>query len=378
MAQNRADRTLRIALASPAQNAWSETFIAAHIERLRDVDLLLSGGNPPRNVSRGAQLARPSAIGQWFDRILARPYGGMPGLLRHRLTKRLRKEKPDVVLAEYGIMAAEIVESCEAAGIPLVVHFHGFDAHREDYIARYQSYQEVFRYASKLVVVSRAMEQQLLRIGAPREKVVYNCYGIDVDQFVPGDPSTVGPGFLAVGRFAEKKAPQLTINAFHKVLQARPEARLTMVGQGKLWEECRDLVDSLGIGHAVELAGVRTPTEIASMLRNSRAFVQHSVVTATNDHEGTPLAVLEAMASGVPVVSTRHAGIADVVEEGVRGFLCNEHDVEAMAANMIRLIDDPQLAKAMGLAGRAYVEVHHRVEIQVDALQELLRTAARS
>lgn len=341
------------------------------------MELLLSGGIPPRNANKGDNLARTTEIGKLIDAAQARVLGGMPELLRSRLQKRLIVDKPDVVLAEYGTMGAEIAEACEQAGVPLVVHFHGFDAHRTDYITHYGNYAELFRYAAALVVVSRAMEQQLLAIGAPRAKVIYNCYGIDVGHFVPGDPSAAPPHFLAVGRFAEKKAPHLTIQAFNSALQQRPEAKMTMVGQGKLWDRCQHLVEELGIGHAVDLCGVRTPDQIVELMHRSRAFVQHSVVPADNDHEGTPLAVLEAMASAVPVIATRHAGIADVVAHGERGLLCEEHDIEAMAANMVRMIDAPQEARAMGLAGRAYVEQHHRVEVQVANLQEILERAAK-
>ena len=73
-----AERTIRITLASPAVNAWSETFIAAHIERLQKVDLLVSGGNPPRHASRGAQFARSSTVGVWMDRAIARFHAGVP------------------------------------------------------------------------------------------------------------------------------------------------------------------------------------------------------------------------------------------------------------------------------------------------------------
>ncbi|HNU55354.1 MAG TPA: glycosyltransferase [Flavobacteriales bacterium] len=370
-------RSLRIALASPAENAWSETFIAAHIERLNKVELLLSGGVPPRNASHGGPLVRTTGPWSLYDRLAGRRFGGAPGLARHRLVERLKAFTPEVMLAEYGNMGAEIAASCERAEVPLVVHFHGFDAHRPDYIQRYGGYRELFRYASALVVVSRAMEAQLLAIGAPREKVIYNCYGIDVDRFTPGRPDLVPPHFLAVGRFAEKKAPHLTIAAFSKVVAARPEARLTMVGQGRLWEDCRQLVGELGLGASVDLCGVRKPEEIARLMHASRAFVQHSVVTPDNDHEGTPLAVLEAMASAVPVIATRHAGIPDVVD-GERGLLCEERDVDAMAHHMVTLVDDPGLALRMGLAGRAYAEVAHRVEVQVGRLQHILERAARS
>ena len=367
---------LRIVIASPAENAWSETFIAAHIDRLQKVELLISGGVPPRNTSHGAPLARTQGIGGYWDRLMGKRFGGVPDLIRHRLAQRLRTERPDVVLAEYGNMGAEIMSSCEAAGVPLVVHFHGFDAHRNDYVARYGNYAEMFRYASALVVVSRAMEQRLLELGADREKVIYNCYGIDVDRFVPGRPDQAPPHFLAIGRFAEKKAPHLTIEAFSRVVAQRPEAKLTMVGQGRLWERCKQLVQGRGLQNSVDLCGVKRPAEIVELFHRSRAFVQHSVVTESNDHEGTPLAVLEAMATGVPVVSTRHAGIADVVAHGERGLLCAEHDMEAMAANMIQLIDEPARALTMGQAGRAYVEVSHRVDVQVNNLQRILQRVA--
>lgn len=369
------ERALRIVIASPAENAWSETFIAAHIDRLQKIDLLISGGVPPRNTSHGPPLARSTGPRGFLDRLMGKRFGGVPGLIRHRLAERLRAERPDVVLAEYGNMGAEILPSCEAARIPLVVHFHGFDAHRNDYVARYGNYAELFRYASALVVVSRAMELRLLELGAPREKVIYNCYGIDVDRFVPGRPDQAPPHFLAIGRFAEKKAPHLTIEAFSRVVAQRPEARLTMVGQGRLWERCKQLVQERGLQNSVDLCGVKRPAEIVELFHRSRAFVQHSVVTESNDHEGTPLAVLEAMATGVPVVSTRHAGINDVVAHGERGLLCAEHDVEGMAAHMIALIDEPSRALAMGVAGRAYVEVAHRVEVQVANLQRILEHA---
>ncbi|MCC6542789.1 MAG: glycosyltransferase [Flavobacteriales bacterium] len=369
--------TLRIALASPAENAWSETFIAAHIDRLDKVELLLTGGVPPRRASLGGPLVAEAGLALLRDRVLGKLHGGLPGLALRRLAGRLARIRPDVVLAEYGTMGAEIAAACERAGVPLVAHFHGFDAHRTDYIEHYGGYRTLFEYAAALVVVSRTMEAQLLALGAPRSKVIYNCYGIDVDRFVPGRPDLAPPHFLAVGRFAEKKAPHLTITAFSKVVAARPEARLTMVGRGRLWEQCKQLVQDLDLGANVELCGVRTPDAIVELLHRSRAFVQHSIVTPNNDHEGTPLAVLEAMAAGVPVVATRHAGIADVVAHGERGLLCTEQDVDTMAEHMIELIDTPAMALAMGQAGRAYAELEHRVEVQVGRLQRVLEMAAR-
>jgi glycosyltransferase involved in cell wall biosynthesis len=146
-----------------------------------------------------------------------------------------------------------------------------------------------------------------------------------------------------------------------------------MVGTGVLWENVRQLTVALGLESVVELTGVLTPDQVAERMRASRAFVQHSVVPGSNDHEGTPLAVLEAMASGLPVVSTLHAGIPDVVNDE-RGILCAEYDLAAMAANMMRMVDEPDLAGRMGAAGRQFVLAEHRIEDRIGALQELLDT----
>ncbi|HRH36884.1 MAG TPA: glycosyltransferase, partial [Flavobacteriales bacterium] len=174
-----------------------------------------------------------------------------------------------------------------------------------------------------------------------------------------------------------KKSPHLTISAFERLAARVPEARLTMVGQGPLWESCFLRVRALGLAERISLPGVLRSEEIATLMRNARAFVQHSVQALSGDREGTPLAVLEAMASGIPVIATRHAGIADVVEHGKQGLLCDEFDIAMMADSMERIATDPDLAARMGAAGRSHVEMDHRVEDSVAALQRIMDAAAR-
>lgn len=368
---------IRIAVATPSANAWSETFIAAHIKRLKGVRCVLVDGDLPNRVLDGPLLLHRGGVGHLADHLFARIGGGnTQDLLRRRISKLLSRERIDVVLAEYGICADALIEPCERAGVPLVAHFHGYDAHKTAKLEQVGNYQRLFKSAAALVVVSRAMEQQLLSLGAPREKHFYNCYGIDVDQFAAGDPATTAPHFVAVGRFVAKKAPQLALSAFELLLEQVPDARLTMIGQGPLWESCVQRVRGSALKDHVSLPGVKKPTEIVEILRGARAFVQHSVRAWSGDSEGTPLAVLEAMASGLPVIATRHTGIGDVVVHGEHGLLCDEFDIKTMAAHMIQLAGDPQLAGRIGKAGRAHVERNYRVEESVAALQGILERAA--
>ena len=249
------------------------------------------------------------------------------------------------------------MEACRQLGIPLIVHFHGYDASVHEVLKENaETYPVMFRIAAAVIVVSRAMERKLISLGAPAEKVHYNPYGINCNDFAGAEPADSPPVFLAVGRFVEKKAPQLTLKAFASVLRSMPDARLRMIGDGPLLEECRELSDELTIANAVTFLGAQPHEAVREEMRAARCFVQHSVEAANGDCEGTPLGILEAGASGLPVVSTRHAGIPDVVIEGETGFLVDERDVDEMAKNMLRLAQDPELAGRLGRAARKRIE----------------------
>ena len=144
---------------------------------------------------------------------------------------------------------------------------------------------------------------------------------------------------MAAGRFVDKKAPHLTLLAFRKVLEHFPDAELVIVGDGPLLPVCRDLVRYYRMDANVTLPGVVTPGEVCEQFSHCAAFVQHSVTGRNGDMEGTPVAVLEAAAAGLPVIATRHAGIPDVVCHGQTGLLVDEHDVDGMATAMQKDLD---------------------------------------
>jgi len=183
---------------------------------------------------------------------------------------------------------------------------------------------------------------------------------------------------LAVGRFVDKKAPQLTLLAFRRVLDRVPEARLTMMGDGPLWECCLRLCHAMGIADAVRLPGAVPHDQVAEAMGQVRAFVQHSVRTFQNEAEGTPVAVLEAGAMGLPVVATRHAGISDVVIDGETGALVDEGDVAGMADAMVRLAEDPELARRWGRAARNRIVSEFSMERSIGHLWKVLIETARN
>jgi glycosyltransferase involved in cell wall biosynthesis len=221
------------------------------------------------------------------------------------------------------------------------------------------------------------MKEALLDIGCPDNKLVLNPYGPDHSFFLL-NPDLKQKHFVAVGRFVDKKAPYLTIMAFKKVAEKFSDARLIMAGDGYLLNVCRSLSQALGLKDNIVFAGVLNTEEIKVLFENSIAFVQHSSVAENGDSEGTPVAVLEAQAAGLPVISTYHGGIPDVVINEETGLLVEEHDLEGMSQNMIRILQEEGLAQQLGEAGRKRVKKKFTLERHLKIIEEVISNSMES
>lgn len=372
---------MRLLIAQVNRPGASSSFLVAHAERLfSDVTVtwgslgMVLGG--PRAVPAlsafGRTLAafarRERAIGGWERRTSELSFEAL-----------LARVRPDVVLAEFGPTGVRVMRACGRAQVPFVVHFHGFDASERAILTKLgAAYRELFARADAVVGVSQEMMQRLRELGAPDDKLRYNPCGVDIERFFGAAPRSASPTFLSVGRLVEKKAPHLTLRAFASVHAVAPSARLRMIGDGPLLARCTALAKELGVEDAVSFLGARSHEEVQEEMRMARAFVQHSVEAPSGDREGTPVAVLEASATGLPVVATRHAGITDVVIEGVTGLLVDEGDVEGMAAHMRALVESPELASSLGVAGRARVEKHFSMDRSIATLRSILEEAVVS
>ena len=356
----------------------SETFLAAQAERLPGRvrvahcgPLTCLDGEPVLNqhrLARGWRKARRMALGQSWN-------AQQDAALAHAVATI----RPDVVLAQYGPTGVRAAAACRAANVPLVVHFHGYDATRYRTLERFGvGYRALFEQASGVIGVSQAMLAQLRTLGCPADKLHHIPYGTDIQQFCGANPASAPPRFLAVGRLVEKKAPHLTLLAFARVVEHVPDATLTMVGDGPLRGICQDLIEGLQIANSVTLLGAQPHERVRDEMAAARGFVQHSLQAADGDCEGTPVAIIEASASGLPVVATRHAGIPDVVLHERTGRLVTERDVAAMADAMLAIARDALYAQTLGQAARARIEQHYRLDDSVARLADLLHDVART
>ncbi len=349
------------------------SFIRAHIERLPADTVAIHGYLPTIGSSPVLGDGLLPRVARKVERLIRRQSW------EQEITQgyvRAFRRRPAAVLAEFGPTAVRLVEPCRRAGLPLVAHFHGYDSSVRAVLDEYRDkYPKMFASAAAIIAVSKEMHATLLALGAPEEKLHYCPYGVDCDAFHPADAAMAPPIAVAVGRLVDKKAPHLTILAFSHVHRTNPEARLRIIGDGPLFGACQDLIAALGLTGAVTLLGQQPHDVIRTEMRQARCFVQHSLQAMNGDCEGTPNTVLEAGASGLPVVSTRHAGIPDVVIEGQTGFLVDERDITGMGHHWSRLMADPALAGQMGLAGRRHISAEFGIERRMAHLWAIIEGA---
>lgn len=362
---------MNLCIAVHREPALSETFIRSHAERLPGRPTLLYGEVPQRD---GRSLLSESLVNRLYGKgkTLLCGQNGRSDVTANYL-RAFRKLKTTVVLAEYGMAGVLVMEACRQASIPLFVHFHGFDASVESVLEKQRdNYKSLFNTCAGIIVPSRAMKNQLHSLGAPLTKIFCNPYGVDCNLFKAAAVEHSPPVFLAVGRFVEKKGPHLTILAFAQILKAVTEARLRMIGEGSLLGPCQDLVHALGIEEAVTFLGAQPHEHVREEMQRARVFLQHSVQARNGDSEGTPVSIIEAGASGLPVVSTRHAGIPDVIVEEETGFLVDERDVAGMAHYMQLLAEDSQFASRIGRAARQHIQAEYSMEQSISRLWSII------
>ncbi|MFT4969685.1 MAG: colanic acid/amylovoran biosynthesis glycosyltransferase [Chitinophagales bacterium] len=338
-----------IALFNSNANKYTETFVRGHLSKL-PYWIEFYYGDPIQFHYKEGNVMFPLGHLKLFDsssqKISIQDQ-------EQQLISDLQSKGVELLLCEFGTTAVQLTNISKKTGLPLIAIFYGYDAWHLSVIESHkENYKALFEQAKEIIGVSKDLCLQLEKLGCPKAKISYlPCY-IDLELFQPKTKIPEKNIFLSVGRFAETKSPHLTILAFNEVLKSIPAAELRMVGKdggGELFEACHILVKALDIADKVTFLGVLTPDEIAKEMQEARVFVQHSLTTPINgDKEGTPVAIMEAMASGMAIVSTAHAGIYELIENGKNGILVNEYDHIQMAAEMLRLCKNEELIKSLG------------------------------
>jgi glycosyltransferase involved in cell wall biosynthesis len=268
-----------------------------------------------------------------------------------RIEALLRAADPKLVHAHFGIDGLLALPLARALGLPLVTSLRGYDVTRTDASMLRSGHPSWIRYVllkdqlhrggSLFLAVSDALRDKAIAGGYPAERTRTHYNGVDLDRFRPGGEPREPGLILHVGRLVEKKGTAVLIDAVARLA----DARLVVVGEGPLRPELERRA-----GPNVSFLGALASAEVASWMRRASVLAAPSLTARSGDAEGLPNVVVEAAASGLPVVATRHSGIPEAVDDTVSGFLVPEGDAAALAGALAAALG---AGPAMGEAARA-------------------------
>lgn len=254
----------------------------------------------------------------------------------------------------------------------LVSTLHGYDVFQTDQTGWYTD--DFINRCDRFLSHSKNLDEVLTERGVSSEKIVRHRYGIDVDEFTPTPepPDHDNIHLLSVARFVEKKGLRYALESLdHLPDEIKGKLTFKIAGDGPRRSLLEDVIEDHDLESIVELLGFKDRSEIKALFRWADVFVLPSVVAENGDREGTPVSLLEAQASGLPVVSTYHSGIPEIVQDGETGLLVAERDPQALADALEELINQPDLRERMGESGRQYVVEYHDSEKLTDDLVDL-------
>jgi glycosyltransferase involved in cell wall biosynthesis len=259
-----------------------------------------------------------------------------------------------------------------------------FTAHAHDIQVENPMLVRKLAAAAAVITISDHNRTHLVQLAGPEldhRLHVIRC-GVDTASFAfRPEPAPRADGeraeLVCVASFMDYKGHSVLLDAMALLRRDQVPVRLTLIGDGALRPQIEEQIARLGLGDDVELAGWRRPEEVRATLAGATMFVSSSIVTAAGQTEGIPVAQMEAMAIGLPVVATRVSGVPELVIDGETGLTVPHSDPGALAAAVVRVLDDPAAARQMAVAGRAHVEAHYDHGRNVARLADVLRGLAQ-
>lgn len=275
----------------------------------------------------------------------------------------------------FGHMALHWLPLLRRSPLPVVVSFHGADAGVDmDRPAQRAMMTEAFALARLVLARSSALLDDLAALGCPPEKLVLNRTGIPFDSFAAQPRKIPRHGewiLLQGGRLIPKKDHATTLRALAELRKSFPYVRLQIAGEGPEQPRLEQLARDLGVAEAVDWMGFLDEKAMIRALHEAHVFVHPSATGPDGNREGVPNGLLEAMATALPVVATRHGGIPEAVKDGTSGLLVEEKNPHALANALATLLGDPEHAIALGLAGADSVRAHFSSTASIAALETI-------
>ncbi len=360
-------RKLKILVATNIFPKSSETFVMNHI-----VHLLKQGHDVSIYANKKNKKAMRNVVLQ--HKIIFKTY-------IHKIPRDIGSF--DIILCQFGMHGKKFaaLKTSRNLKAKVVTFFRGNDISRRKYLKR-SFYAPLFKQGDLFIPICEFFKRRLISMGAPKEKMVVLHDAIDCTQFsFSSHPCTNDDiNLITIARLVEKKGIADALRALQKVVKRFPKTKLTIVGDGLLKSKLQALTKQLALTNNVQFTGWLPPNKIPQLLAQSHIFVLPCRTAKNHDQDGTPNSIIEAMACGLPIVSTSVSGIPEVVQDGRNGFLVPARAPSLLAQKIEYLIEHPEIREDFGREGRTRVEtifnINHNIKILEDIFYELCNASS--
>jgi glycosyltransferase involved in cell wall biosynthesis len=311
-------------------------------------------------------------IRQWPPPIRINKYVGP--CHPYDMPERLRADSPDLVHIYYGHKAVRFLGMLKDWGGPWIVSFHGVDAAKFlDQPGYLDQLREVFATAQLVLARSQSLLDRLQSLGCPPDKLRLNRTPIPLDHLQITQRPTPPEGhwrLVQACRLIPKKGILTTLDALQTVVKTHPNLRYLLCGDGPQTEAIRTRAAALGLTENVEFKGWLKPEQLEQEYQSAHLFLHPSELTPEADQEGIPNSMLEAMATGLPVVATTHGGIPEAVTSGTDGLLVPERSPAELAQAILQILNHPDLRHQLGTNAATSVRTNFGATAQITQLED--------
>ena len=285
---------------------------------------------------------------------------------RHRIERYIENLQPGLIHCHFGPYGYEMLPIKKKFNIPLITTFYGCDMSILPRMSIWKKrYSELFADGDLFLVEGPYMRKKLIEIGAPERKVQIQRIGIHLDKYPKWEPGKEKFTILFIARFIEKKGLIYALESVSEIKKQYANIEFRIIGDGKEREKFIDYVKNNCMEDYTIFFGMRSHDIVIEELVRANVLIHPSIIAENGDSEGgAPTIILEAQAVGIPIVTTRHADIPNILEEGPGIFLTEERDVNGLVVALRKIIENNFSVK------REFVKKHHDIKKEVVLLED--------
>ena len=338
----------------------SEQFIFNQIHCLKEHDVFLFARKQINQSGKNFLFIKKYF---WYQKSglrllykLVKTKSPLPRLIQSRLYRFIKENSVDVVYIHYGTTAVQYEDIFLNNKLPVICAFHGFDASRKlensDYSKRIIELCNLFKIST---VPSRFLFDKLTKAGVKKEKLKVIPYGANLDEIENIEKKAIHKSndlvIIHAGRLVSKKGVPDLVKIFLELAEKYKNIRLQILGEGQQMNIIKDLRETSNYQDRIDLLGAIKHDELISLLKAADIFVLNSRTSETGETEGLPNAIMEAMACGLPIISTFHSGIPEIIENNVSGLLVEPKNNAQLYSALHTLIENATLREQLAKTG---------------------------